>query len=308
MTEAFARATSFPSLMWATAQAAQGKRGQPEVARFLMDAERECLALQQALRRPADDQRAWQPGPCRRFVLHDPKRRVISVVPFRDRVVHHALCRELLPDLERYAIHDSYACRTGKGQHAALFRLQRFARHPAATWAFKGDIAGYFAAIPHDRLLHLIRSRVRDESLCQWLERIVRAYPATPGHGLPIGALTSQHFEEDAAARLSSQYAHLQTFNTRRLRCEHLARRSQAGLGQDHRRLESGEPGRLLGQRRAEGARRQPRQERAGEPQPEPGLSSFELSAAARPSGLVRGEEIWPEASSLRTAAPVPRC
>ena len=419
MSPGFQRATSFASLLRATHRAAEGKRQQPEVARFLMDAERECLRLERALRRPPEHPEAWQPAPCRQFVIHDPKRRMISVVPFGDRVVHHALCGELLPFLERYAIHDSYACREGKGQHAALQRAKGFARANREGWAFKGDVAAYFASIPHDRLMEQIRKRVPDAALCEWLERIVRAYPVTEGRGLPIGTLTSQHLanlylgaldhrikddlgvrhylrymddfvamgqradmvrlreqceeyltdrlglalnlrttqlvrvadgvpmlgmrvypgmirvsrqrwrrfkqkqrmidraleegamsEEEAAAAVSSQYAHLQMFDTHRLRCNHLARLTEVGSGSGvgRRRLPACESWRVLEQRREEGPRREPQQGRARQPQPERGVSSSELSTSAEPRGLVRGEQTRPEVPSLRTVAPEPRC
>ena len=419
MSPGIERATSFATLLRATSRAAEGKRQQPEVARFLMDAERECLRLERSLRHPPDHPEAWQPSPCRQFVIRDPKLRLISVVPFRDRVVHHALCGELLPLLERYAIHDSYACREGKGQHAALERAKQFARANRDGWAFKGDIAAYFASIPHDRLLEQIRKRIPDRELCGLLERIIRAYPVTTGRGLPIGTLTSQHLanlylgaldhrikddlgirhylrymddfvamgdraelvrlreqcqeylierlglvlnlrttqlvrvrdgvrmlgmrvyptmtrvspdrwrrfkrkqrmierslqegalsEEEAAVRLSSQYAHLMMFDTHRLRCNHLARltKESSGSGVGQRRLPTGEPWRVLGQRREERARREPQQGRAWESQPQRGVSSCELSTSAEPSGLRRGESHWPEVPSLRTEEPEPRC
>ena len=33
----------------------------------------------------------------RHFTIHEPKRRKISAAPFRDRVVHHALCNRMEP-------------------------------------------------------------------------------------------------------------------------------------------------------------------------------------------------------------------
>lgn len=98
------------------------------VARFVMDAERHGLALSRALREPMGSESAWRPGPARTFQLYDPKLRQITVVSFADRVVHHALCEVLLPDFERFAIFHSYACRAGKGQHAALLCCQKYAR------------------------------------------------------------------------------------------------------------------------------------------------------------------------------------
>lgn len=158
-----------------------------------MDAERHALALGQALREPMDSAVAWRPSPARTFQLFDPKPRQITVVPFSDRVVHHALCDVLLPDFERFAIFHSYACRTGKGQHAALLYCQKVVRSQKDGWVFKGDIRAYFASIPHDRLLEIIHRRVSEPDLRALLAQIVRAYPSSEGRGLPIGALTSQH-------------------------------------------------------------------------------------------------------------------
>lgn len=196
-----AEATELPALLAATRRAARGKRLGPnaraEIAEFWMDAEPRCLALQRALRLPAHAPGAWAPSPGRTFLVRDPKPRVITVAPFPDRVVHHALVAAVEEDFERYAIFDSYACRKGKGQHAALRRAQRFAR--GAPWALKMDMARYFASIDHQRLFGLVRRRVADPELCDLLERIVRA-PA--GRGLPIGALTSQHLANLYLGRL----------------------------------------------------------------------------------------------------------
>lgn len=187
------KATELGALLAATRRAAQGKRDQPAVARFVMDAERECLKLQASLRLPLDHPASWRPGPARLFAIRDPKPRQITALPFQDRVVHHALCTIIEPALERYAITDSFACRVGKGQHAALGRAREFARGTVGGWFLKGDVSAYFASISHDRLLALVERRVKDATMVGFLERIIRAYPVTPGRGLPIGALTSQH-------------------------------------------------------------------------------------------------------------------
>ena len=44
---------------------------------------------------------AYRPGPYDSFHIHEPKRRLISAAPFRDRVVHHALCNVIGPLFER---------------------------------------------------------------------------------------------------------------------------------------------------------------------------------------------------------------
>lgn len=71
--------------------------------------------------------------------------------------------------------------------------IRHFAR--GAPWALRVDFASYFASVPHDPLVALVRRRVPDHALCALLERIVRApgHAPQPDRGLPIGALTSQH-------------------------------------------------------------------------------------------------------------------
>lgn len=56
-----------------------------------MDAEPRCLALGLALRLPAEHPEAWRPAPGQPCQIRDPKPRLITVVPFADRVLHQAL-------------------------------------------------------------------------------------------------------------------------------------------------------------------------------------------------------------------------
>ena len=185
------QATTLTALLLATRRAARSHRDVPEVAAFKMDAERRCLALQRRLRRPPGSPGAWRPAPTRTFLIRDPKVRLITVSPFEDRVVHHALIAAVEPALERYAIHDTYACRRGRGQHAAVRRAQRFCR--AAPWALKVDVASYFASVPHRRLENMLARRIADDGLLSWLVTILRS-GSDGGRGLPIGSLCSQHF------------------------------------------------------------------------------------------------------------------
>ena len=62
------------------------------------------------------------------FVLKQPKLREIFAADFRDRVVHHVLVDALEKIWEPLFIHDSYACRRGRGTHRAVKRLQAFMR------------------------------------------------------------------------------------------------------------------------------------------------------------------------------------
>jgi retron-type reverse transcriptase len=137
---------AFENLYAAYRVARRGKRARPGVANFICREEEALLDLQSELR-PG----AYIPGPYRTFYIHEPKRRLISAAPFRDRVVHHALCQVIEPIWERRFIHDSYANRVGKGTHRALDRAQQFARR--YPYVLQCDVRQFFPSIDH-ALLH----------------------------------------------------------------------------------------------------------------------------------------------------------
>ena len=194
----------FENLLASAYRARRGKRYRPDVAAFHFQLEEELLTLRNELQA-----RTYQPGPYRAFYIQDPKRRLISAAPYRDRVVHHALCRIIEPIFERGFIHDSYANRLGKGTHAALDRATYFARR--YPYALKCDIEKYFPTIDHAILLDLIARKIKCRDTLWLIERIIsnsnpqeevqRYFPGddlfTPyqrRRGIPIGNLTSQFF------------------------------------------------------------------------------------------------------------------
>jgi len=115
--------TSFPNLLKAAGRAQRGKRTRPNVSVFRLNLEAQLLRLQEELRT-----HTYQPGAYRSFIVYEKKPRLISAAPFRDRVVHHALCNIIEPIFDRAFLFDSYACRKGKGTHAAVERASMYAR------------------------------------------------------------------------------------------------------------------------------------------------------------------------------------
>ena len=180
-------ATEFGALRQAALKAARGHRRKLETAAFLCDLETEVLRLQRELRSGT-----YRPGAFRSFRIRDPKPRIISAAPFRDRVVHHALCASMEPTFEACADPDSFACRVGKGNRAAVWRLQQLSRHH--PWYGKLDVERYFETLPLDALLTLLQGMFSDSALLEAVEVVLRAGSADGCSGLPIGNLTSQHF------------------------------------------------------------------------------------------------------------------
>jgi retron-type reverse transcriptase len=195
---------SYNNLFAAAKAAAAGKRHRADVARFGLDLENEIVRLRNELNGDA-----YQPGPYRCFEVREPKRRLISAAPFRDRVVHHALTRVMEPIFERRFTSNSYACRKGRGTHRAL----EAARKGCATYrcVLKCDVRKYFPSIDHAILEDLLggvlkcprslelAGKIIDGSNAQ--EPVAFYFPGddlfTPHErrkGLPLGNQTSQFF------------------------------------------------------------------------------------------------------------------
>ncbi len=183
------RVASFANLIAAARRAVRGHRQTRAAQRLLFELEPAVLELQRGLLAMT-----WRPGPFRTFAVFEPKERRIAAAPMRDRVVHHALCGPLAPVIEADAIEHSYACRIGKGAHRAAGRARALCRR--YRYFLKADVRRYFDSVDHGVLKGLLAERVADARVLQLLARIIDHQPpgSTPGKGIPIGNLTSQHF------------------------------------------------------------------------------------------------------------------
>lgn len=200
----FGRIIDFENLLLAANKAARGKREEFYVMQFFWQLEENLWGLRQELHG-----QTYQPGGYSTFQIYDPKPRMISAAPFRDRVVHHALMNVIAPLFERSFIYDSYANRIGKGTHRAIRRYQQFLRQ--YKYVLVCDIKKYFPSIDHALLKSLIRRRIADARTLWLIDLIVDASntqefvqdhfpgddlftPIERRKGLPIGNLTSQFF------------------------------------------------------------------------------------------------------------------
>ena len=192
----------FENIYLAARKAKKGKRFRDNVLEFNYNLETQLLKIQQEL-----IDKTYQPGNYRTFHLRDIKTRLISAAPYRDRVVHHALCNIIVPIFERTFISDTYANREGYGTHKALKKFTHWAR--STRYILQCDIRKYFPSIDHEILKQLIRRKIKCQNTL-WLidkiidnsneqEKIINHFPGdnllTPverRHGLPIGNLTSQ--------------------------------------------------------------------------------------------------------------------
>lgn len=132
-------------------------------------------------------------GPASEFLIHDPKQRLISALPFRDRVAQQALCLVIGPIFDRALLPRAFACRPGKGTHAGVRLLQgdlrRLSRRGPVHF-LKTDFSRYFASIERSVLWTLIEAKIS----CRATRALIAAMVPRDGIGLPIGSLTSQVF------------------------------------------------------------------------------------------------------------------
>lgn len=190
----FDQIIQFENLMGAANDAAKGKRFKAPIMRYMANVEEHVINAQNHL--------VWGsylPSPHRRFLVYEPKVRTISAPPFHDRVVHHAIHRVIEPVIDKRFIFDSYACRVGKGTHAAAGRAQKFIRiskrNHGRTYALKADIAKFFNSINHFTLKFTLRKHISCKRTLNLLDKIIdNSDTDTPGVGIPIGNLTSQLF------------------------------------------------------------------------------------------------------------------
>jgi retron-type reverse transcriptase len=200
----FPRVVAWENLLLAYRKASRGKRGRSPAASFEFQVADRLLELQDEL---VTD--TYRPGPYRHFIIHEPKRRRISAAPFRDRVVHHALCNVIEPLFEARFYPHSYANRVGKGTHRAIDQLQAYARR--YRYVLRLDVVQHFPSLDHAVLKRELFRVIDDERVRRLIDVILAGGEGVLAdeydmvyfdgddllaidrpRGLPIGNLTSQ--------------------------------------------------------------------------------------------------------------------
>lgn len=195
---------TFENLMVAAKNAQAGKRFRENVLQFNYNLETEIFQILHELR-----SKSYRPGDYKTFQIITPKPRFISAAPYRDRVVHHALCNVIIPVFEQSFISDSYANRVGYGTHRALRRFTGFCR--TSTHVLQCDISKFFPSIDLEILKQVIRTKIKCRDTLWLIDLIIDCSnpqetvlnyflgddlltPIQRRKGLPLGNLTSQFF------------------------------------------------------------------------------------------------------------------
>lgn len=186
----------FDNLYEAYLKARKNKRYGGEALEFTASLEENLITLQNEL-----IYQSYQTGRYRKFYVYDPKLRLVAALPFRDRVIHHAICNIIEPIFDTTFISDSYACRRGKGTHAGADRVTEYLKSAQRLWpnvfCLKADVRQYFPSINHGVLKRILRKKIFCRKTLWLLDEIIDS-SASPSDlnpsGIPIGNLTSQLF------------------------------------------------------------------------------------------------------------------
>lgn len=124
------------------------------------------------------------------FIIHDPKEREIYRLPFRDRVVHHAIMNILEDIWTPIFISHTYSCIKGRGIHGVMKHLKKDLKDIQNTkYCLKMDIRKYYPSIDHLILKNIVQKKIKDKRLLELLDGIIDSAP-----GIPIGNYLSQFF------------------------------------------------------------------------------------------------------------------
>jgi RNA-directed DNA polymerase len=209
----------FPQVYKAYLACRRNKRNKPSALDFELNHEENLVALVDELR-----ERRYRPSTSVCFYTSKPKAREVFAAAFRDRIVHHLLCRYLEPVWEKIFLHRSFACRDGKGPLAAAQTLQTLQRRVTANgkrpaFFLKMDVKNFFMTINRQLLFEMLAKHCPHSDQLLWLVRVLVFHDPTqdyelqdaeglrhriPPHktlfgapigcGLPIGNYTSQFF------------------------------------------------------------------------------------------------------------------
>lgn len=173
----------------------RGKRGKKDVQEFGLNLSDNLVSLHEDLANFT-----YYHGSYEAFKISDPKPRDIHKAKVRDRVLHHAIYRQLYPFFNKTFIADSFSCQLNKGVHKALNKFRAFGlkvsrNNTKTVWVLKCDIKKFFASIDHKILLEMLAGYIPDKNIMLLLEEVIKSFNSSvPGKGLPLGNLTSQLF------------------------------------------------------------------------------------------------------------------
>lgn len=179
----YSKICELDNLYLAYSKAKQGKSKTYGVIHFEKNLSGNILKIQQEL-----ISETYKTSEYSVFMIHDPKERIIYRLPFRDRVVQHAIMNILERIWTSLFIYQTYSCIKGKGIHAALRHVKDGLKDKDNTqYCLKMDVRKFYPSIDHQVMKDIIRKKIKDQKLLNLLDGIIDS-----ADGVPIGNYLSQ--------------------------------------------------------------------------------------------------------------------
>lgn len=124
------------------------------------------------------------------FKLYEPKERIISKLPFKDRIVHHAILNILEPIFTKCFICHTYSCIKRRGIHKCLKDVQSALKNDNLKYCLKLDIKKFYQNVDKEILKTKLRTKFKDNDLLWLLDEIINSHKER----VPLGNYTSQFF------------------------------------------------------------------------------------------------------------------
>lgn len=141
--------------------------------------------------------KTYRLAPYHEFKVYEPKERVIQTTSFKDKVVQHSLCDNvILPRLSKILIRENCAGQTGKGTLFGLDLLRDqmrsfYRRYRTDGYILKCDIRKFFYNISHEQMKEIVHYWFSDPDICWLCDLFI---DSTEGKGLPLGNQINQGF------------------------------------------------------------------------------------------------------------------
>lgn len=158
--------------------ASKNKHGKKAIIKFEADLEKNLSDLLSSF-----DSGAFVTSPYRFMTVHEPKKRLIGMLPFSDHVQHWAMLNEVEDYFTRSFSEYTYGGVKRRGPHAYMRMIRKALRErPERTTDYLlCDIHHFYPTVNHSILKRQLRSRIKDNHLLQRFDEIIDSVDGEAG-------------------------------------------------------------------------------------------------------------------------------